>query len=561
MFSKYIKFLPENYKKKSILFILFLVVATILETFSIGLIFPLLEIIFKGELSKNFLVFNSIYDLEIQDKSTFIKNFSIFLIFLYFIKSIYLLYFNYWQLKFSQNVYKLLSCNLFKKYLNNPVKFFYKKNSSELVRNTFLECKSYGQFISIFFKLIVEIMVAFFILTLLIYIEPFKTSIILVLASIISILYYFFTKNFIYKYGLIRVRNNGAQLKVLNESFSGIKDIKLKSSENFFLKLYESFTNKFVKSAYKQSSIIDAPKYVFDFLFVLGLLLSLIYFVENNKDINSLIPILSMYVITGYRLIPAILRIMTILQQIKGFKPTVEILEKEFTPNNEEKIKKVTKINNFTYNSEIKILDLNFSYDKREKTIKNFSTVIKKNSCVGIIGKSGSGKSTLIDLITGLISPEKGEILVDQKNINLNTKEWQSKIGYVSQSVFFLDSSIKENVGFGLEEKDINIELVKKCLADAKIENFVNQLNQGIDTIVGEKGIKLSGGQKQRIAIARELYRKPEILILDEATSGLDEETENQFLEFLDNIKNKLTIIVVSHRKNTLKNCDRIIYL
>lgn len=561
MFSKYIKFLPENYKKKSILFILFLVVATILETFSIGLIFPLLEIIFKGELSKNFLIFNSIYDLEIQDKSTFIKNFSIFLIFLYFTKSIYLLYFNYWQLKFSQNVYKLLSCNLFKKYLNNPIKFFYKKNSSELVRNTFLECKSYGQYISIFFKLIVEIMVAFFILTLLIYIEPFKTSIILVLAGIISILYYFFTKNFIYKQGLIRVRNNGAQLKVLNESFSGIKDIKLKSSENFFLKLYESFTNKFVKSAYKQSSIIDAPKYVFDFLFVLGLLLSLIYFVENNKDINSLIPILSMYVITGYRLLPAILRIMNILQQFKGFKPTVEILEKEFTTNNEEKTKKVTKINNFTYNSEIKILDLNFSYDKREKTIENFSTVIKKNSCVGIIGKSGSGKSTLIDLITGLISPEKGEILVDQKNINLNTKEWQSKIGYVSQSVFFLDSSIKENVGFGLEEKDINIELVKKCLADAKIENFVNQLNQGIDTIVGEKGIKLSGGQKQRIAIARELYRKPEILILDEATSGLDEETENQFLEFLDNIKNKLTIIVVSHRKNTLKNCDRIIYL
>ena len=131
----------------------------------------------------------------------------------------------------------------------------------------------------------------------------------------------------------------------------------------------------------------------------------------------------------------------------------------------------------------------------------------------------------------------------------------------MSQSVFFLDSSIKENVGFGLEEKDINIELVKKCLADAKIENFVNQLNQGIDTIVGEKGIKLSGGQKQRIAIARELYRKPELLILDEATSGLDEETENQFLEFLDNIKNKLTIIIVSHRKNTLKNCDRIIYL
>ena len=167
----------------------------------------------------------------------------------------------------------------------------------------------------------------------------------------------------------------------------------------------------------------------------------------------------------------------------------------------------------------------------------------------------------MIDLITGLQEPSDGRILVDNIDIKENLSLWQSKIGYVSQSVFLLDESIRKNIAFGLEEKQIDDNLVLASLENAKILSFVKEMKNGIESFIGEKGIQLSGGQKQRIAIARELYRNPEILILDEATSGLDEKTENQFLDFLENLKKKLTIIIVSHRKNTLKNCDKIIQI
>lgn len=560
MINRHIKFLPSNYKKKSFLFFLLLIIATILETFSIGLVFPLLEMIFKEDLSKTVFIFDINSFFLIENKNQFIRSFSIFLILLYFGKSIYLVYFTYWQQKFSQNVFKFLSCNIFERYLKNPLNFFYNKNSSELIRNTMIECNKYGQYISIFFQLTVEITVAIFILIFLIYIEPFKTLIILFFAVLISTIYYLFTRKVIYKYGASKLKYNGKQIKTLNESFSGIKDIKLKLAESFFLKLYEKYTNKSIEATYKQNTIVVAPKFLFEFLFVFGILVSLIFMIRTEVDLNNIIPIFSLYIITGYRLIPCVMRIMNFLQQMKGLKPTIEILEKELIANN-KKISVDQYIKDFQFINEIKISNINFSYQKNKSQIRNFSSSIKKNTCVGIIGKSGSGKSTLIDLITGMISPDKGEILVDSKNIFSNLKGWQKKIGYVSQNVFLLDNTIKNNVAFGVDEKNIDLDNVKKSLKNAELENFISQLKDGLETVVGEKGVKISGGQKQRLAIARELYRKPEILIMDEATSGLDEVTENQIMEFLENVKNKLTVIIVSHRKNTLKNCDQIINL
>ncbi len=374
-------------------------------------------------------------------------------------------------------------------------------------------------------------------------------------------IYYFITRKKIQDYGFIRSETGGEQIKILSESFSGIKDIKLKSSENFFLNLYKTSTLNFIKAAYKQTWIIEAPRVIIEFIFILILFSSLLIFLGSNDNINSLIPIMSLYIITGYRVIPSIMRILTILQQMKGSKVTVDILHNELEKKvSEEKIQ-ITQKPNITFEKDINISNISFSYEGKEKIIKNFSETIKKNTCVGIIGKSGAGKSTMVDLITGLQEPASGKILVDSKDIRENIASWQAKIGYVSQTVFLLDESIKKNIAFGLEENKIDDNLVISSLENAKILNFVNEMKNGVNSFIGEKGIQLSGGQKQRIAIARELYRKPEILILDEATSGLDEKTENQFLEFLEILKKKLTIIIVSHRKNTLKSCDKIIQI
>lgn len=553
--------LPEKHKSKAIYFIVFLLLATILETAGIGLIFPLLEIVINGEASQN--IFSQNLKNFFKDNKISIEDLIFVILFLYFFKTVYLIYFNYWQQKFSQKIYKDISLKLLYFYLKSPLKLYYKKNSSELLRNTLNECKNYGGIVSITLRLFVECLIVIFLFALVFYIEPMITFYVSLILIVIVSLYYVFTKKKIYNYGITRIINSEKQIKVLLESFSGIRDIKLKSSENFFLKLYNKFTKNFTSAAYKQQTIIEAPRYLFEFVFLCILLISLLIYMKSNENLNSILPILGLYLVTSFKLVPSLMKILNSVQQIKGLQPSINILDMEFANFKKEIKTKIIsdKKPELFFSNEISISDVNFSYDKRLSVLNSFSENIKKNSYVGIIGRSGSGKSTLIDLITGLIFPHSGQILVDGRSISENLESWQNKIGYVSQNSFLLDSSIIENVAFGVDKQNINLDRVKKALSDAQIIDFVSNLENKFDTFVGEKGLQLSGGQKQRIAIARELYRSPELLILDEATSALDEETENQFLEFLDNLKGKITVLISSHRSNTFKKCDKIINL
>lgn len=553
--------LPDEHKSKAIFFVTFLLAATILETVGIGLIFPLLELVINGETSKN--IFSQNLKNFFQDNEISIQDLIYVILFLYFFKTVYLVYFNYWQQKFSQKIYKDLSLKLLYNYLNSPLKFYYNKNSSELLRNTLNECKNYGGAISITLKLFVECLIVTFLFALVFYIEPITTLYVSLIIVVVVSIYYLVTKKKIYDYGVTRTVNSEKQIKVLLESFSGIRDIKLKSSENFFLRLYNKFTKNFTSAAYKQQTIIEAPRYLFEFLFLCILLIGLLIYMKSNENLNSILPTLGLYLVTSFKLVPGLMKILNIIQQIKGLQPSINILDGEFKNFKKEiKARKIIcKKPEFSFNDVIEISNISFSYINRELVLNSFTENIKKYSFVGIAGRSGSGKSTLIDIVTGLIFPNSGQVLVDGNNIAENLENWQSKIGYVSQNSFLLDSTIIENVAFGEEKQNIDLIKVKKALNDAQIIDFVENLEKKFETIVGEKGLQLSGGQKQRIAIARELYRSPELLILDEATSALDEETEDQFLKFLDNLKGKITLLISSHRANTFKKCDKIIKL
>ena len=561
MFKKIFSILPSNYKKKSILFVFFLTIATFLETLSVGIILPLLEYIVNGNFSKNTFGINFGNILNTQNNPSAIKNLIAIIIILYFFKSVYLLYFNFWQLKFSQNVFKTLSCNLLNNYFSKPISFYYKKNSSEIMRNILFECRLFGQTISILLKLIVEVILVIFLLSLVIYIEPLKTLVITISLLILSLTYYLLTKNKIYEFGVDKLKSSGAQIKILNESLGSIKEIKLKSSENFFLNLYEKITQKFIFATYFQQFIVEAPRVIFEFIFIFVLLSGLLFYMTFNEDFNNLLPILGLYVIAAYRLIPSVMKIMNFVQQIKGSKPNINVLFAEFKNVKKVKNQIVLSKNEISFKKSINFFDISFSYDGKKKIFENFSEKINRNEYIGIIGKTGSGKSTFVDLVTGLIKPEKGSVKVDGIDVNKISKNWQNKIGYVPQSVFLLDSTVKENVAFGIEEEKINSQNVIKCLKHAQIDQYVKNLDNGIESLVGERGVQLSGGQRQRIGIARELYKDPEILILDEATSALDEKTEKDLLEDLNRFKGKKTIIIISHRESTLKNCDRIINL
>ena len=558
-FQKAFNLLPKTFQKKSYLFIAMLLISTLLETVGIGIIFPLLELIVNGQFSKNLfglelINYSSKFEIE---KLLFYT--IIFIIVLYFIKSIYLVCFFYWQNKFTQNIFKNMSENLFKTYLREPMQFYYKRNSSELIRNTLMECKNFGGLMNLYLRLIVEIILVLGVGAVVFYIEPLKTLTVSIFLITFIFLFYFFTRKKIYEYGLVRTSTTSKKLKIIQESFGGIKDIKLKSSESFFINLYKLFLKKFTTAAYIQQTIIDSPRIVIEFIFIVILSITLLFYISEKYDLLQLLPIIGLYAVTSFRVIPSVLKILNYFQQIKGLKPSLEILDKEFKGLKFDEEIKDSSFEDFNFNKNIKVVNVNFAYNEKNNVLKDFSLNIKKNSCLGITGKSGEGKSTLADLIMGIISPDNGQILVDDQDIKKNIKGWQKNIGFVSQSIFLLDSSIKENIAFGVKKENVNKDLVHKALEDAQIKDFIFTLKDGIETEVGERGLRLSGGQIQRIGIARELYRKPSLLILDEATSGLDQETENEFLECLEKIRNKMTIIIVSHRKNTLKNCDEII--
>jgi ABC-type multidrug transport system fused ATPase/permease subunit len=558
------KLFPPKFENKSIFFIVLLIFAAVLETIGIGILFPVIDFLIKGEFSRNYIGINLEKISLYFDSQITIKDLILFIIFLYLFKTIFLILSNYWQIKFSQNTFKHLTLRLFSKYLFNPILFYHKKNTSILLRNTLYESRNYGNCVNLILKLIAEFLIVLFIFSLLVYVEPIATSLMTLILLTFVALYYFVTSKKIYKLGEIKSNSQGKLIKIISESFNGIRDIKLKGAQYFFFNIHKRQLDKFIKSSNYQQAIVETPRILFEFILIFLLLTFLYFYLNLNKNVLNLLPLLSVYLISAIKLIPCIIRILNMLQTIKGLEPSIIILNKELIDNknlnNSLKLQDLSS-NKFLFNNKIEFKNVSFSYDNKNKIINNFSKVIHKNKIIGVFGQSGSGKSTIIDLLTGLVKPNSGNILIDGE-IDINDGfllDWQYKIGYVSQSIFLLDASIRENIAFGLENENIDNLKVIKVLKQAQLYDHISKLEKGLDTIVGERGINLSGGQIQRIGIARELYREPELLILDESTSAVDSDTENKILECIKGLKKKMTIIIVSHKKKTLSICDEIL--
>ena len=560
--KKFYSHFPAKFKKKSIIFIILLVFSSLLETLSIGLIFPVIEFIINGNFPNNFLGFD--FNTFLINKDNFILNFIIFIILLYLFKTVFLVLFNYWQLKFSRNIFKYLSTDLFKKYLFSPISLYHKKNSAVLLRNVWMECLNYGNCIDILLKLGAEILIVFFLISLLIIIEPIITLIILAILIFFIFIFYLITFKKIYIFGERKVHSSEKAFKILAESFNGIRDIKISATEFSFIENYKKILSKFVKSGNYQMAIIQSPRIIFEFIIISLILFSLLVFIDSGNKSFDFLTLLSIYAVSALKLIPGVMRILSMVQTLKGLQPSIDMLDKEFE-NNEILIRRDVekKSKQFEFAKSIKIKNISFSYDNQKFILENFSISIQKNKIIGISGKSGSGKSTLVDILTGLLKPDKGHILIDDKfDINDgNLLSWQKKIGYVSQNVFLLDDTIVNNIGFGLSDEKIDFSKVYQVLKDVRLYDYFDSQKNKFQTIVGERGVRLSGGQAQRIGIARELYSDPELMVFDESTSALDFNTEDQILDCIKNLSKDITFILVSHRENTLKICDEVIYI
>jgi ABC-type multidrug transport system fused ATPase/permease subunit len=340
------------------------------------------------------------------------------------------------------------------------------------------------------------------------------------------------------------------------------KDVKILDREDDLIYQVEKNNFTFTKANQIAQFFGGLPKFFFEILIVLAFSIITFVMIFSGKDMLGTIQYLTVFAVGSFRIVPAVNKFLTSYQLIKYIEPSVKILIREFNTNNKKIIQLKDNNKILKFSQEISLKNLNFSYPlRKEFSLSNISMTVKKGNFIGIIGETGSGKSTLVNLIIGLLKPSSGKIEVDKIDISSNLQQWYQKIGYVPQSIYLTDDSIRKNIAFGLHEDDINDELVKMAIKKANLNNFLDSLPAGLNTIVGEKGIRLSGGQQQRIGIARALYRDPEILILDESTSSLDQDTEKKIMESIQFLKKEKTLIVITHRLVTVKNCDEVFYI
>lgn len=443
---------------------------------------------------------------------------------------------------------------LFEKYLRKNYRYHLNHNSSYLIRNV-TETEGIATYLKSLIIFTHEILIFVSLIFILLIYSPLATLILLGTLLPTTLVFFVIIKKKSKKWGEERILNLGKRFKNLQEALRGIKDIKIFKKENEFQKNFNTNTMLMNIAEMKQFFIESLPRLWLEWLLVIAFLILISFSLILLDDMHDIFTLIALFAMAGYRAMPSLVRILQSHQVINYIKPILNLVIDDLTE--QKKLEKSSQIADKGFNDNLTIKDFNFNYDSKI-IFKNLNFRIKKGSAIGIVGESGAGKTTFVNLLLGLLKPSEGKILLDQKEITSDLYQFPNLFGYVPQDLFLLDSSIRHNVAFTLDESNIDIRRVWDVLKKSKLDIFVNNCENGLDTIIGEQGVKLSGGQKQRLGIARALYLNSKILIFDEATSALDIETEKKIVSELIKLKNIMTILIISHRQTTLSFCDEI---
>jgi len=453
-----------------------------------------------------------------------------------------------------------LASRLIESYLKRDYEFFISRNSSDLSKNILSEVdRCMVGVVLPALTIVARVVASILMLIFLFYLDAFIAFIVLITLGGSYLLMYLLVKKKMYNMGVESTEVIFQKFKVANEVISGIKNIKLRGIEMEFLNAYKEPSKKSARY-YALSDLISAlPRYAIETIAFSGIIIMILSLMNNENYSGSTIPLISLYALAGYRLLPSLQAIYNSYAKIKYTLPAFDLLIKDLTSLDKKTEIKV-KSHKTKIIGDISLNNIYYNYPESKSTIiSGLDLEIKQYSCIGIIGGTGAGKTTFIDIILGLLKIKSGEMLVGGVKINAsNIRDWQENIGYVPQSIYLMDNTIMHNIAYTIHKEDITMARVVEASKLANLDQFINTLPDGYMTMTGEKGIKLSGGQKQRIGIARALYNNPEVLILDEATSSLDGLTESFIVDSIHNKLKKKTIIMVAHRLSTLTNCDII---
>lgn len=550
-----------------------IILGTVFELLGVSTVQPLINAIMdRDSLAERGGIYTFLYEaLRLQSPTQLILVLMGLLIAVYVIKNLYLIFMYRQQYRYIYSNMRTLSTRMMRSYLSRPYSYFIEKSSAELLRNINQDTADFFGVIQAAVQLTTEgLVVCALILYLFIKDKTITVAVGLLLGLLILVFQKIYKKRLLVK-GEQNRRYEAEVNKWIQQAFGGIKEVKVMNREDFFFREYDRAYAGRVHSEYSYHTMIAIPKPIIEACAMGAMLGAAFIKIATGVNLAYFIPTLSLFVVAAYRLLPSFNRITEYMGTIAYQMPAVTAIYghlREIDASEKERAAEVAAApsavahpaadaGKLPIDGGIHVRDLSFRYPKADRLVlEHLDMEIPVNTSVALIGQSGAGKTTLADLILGVLQPTEGAILAGDKDIAAELDRWHRTIGYVPQNIYLLDDTIEANIAFGIPKEQVDSERVRQAIDRAQLRETIDALPEGIQTVVGERGIRFSGGQRQRIGIARALYADPEVLVLDEATSALDNETEAAVMEAIDALHGKMTLIIIAHRLSTIQNCD-----
>ena len=572
MFSvlrKFNKLLNGKQKSRIAILAIVTIIGAFLEVIGVSLMLPLITAIMQPNVIKdNKFIAYVCSILDLHSHRTFVIACIIAVIFVFIFKDLFLIMQYYIQARFVYNNQFATQQRMLDGFLKRPYEFFLNAESGEILRVIQADVPLTYSLLTILLSMFTETIVSIAISITIFIIDPVMTIFVIIMMVLVVITISRLVKPILKKKGEERHHHGSLTYKWLIQSIAGIKEVKVSSKEDFFEKNFNESGKKYISAEKWNTVFSNIPRLMIEMVSICSTLSFIAFMIYKGKEIETLLPTLGAFVMAAMKLMPSANRIVAAMNQVAFQEPSLNklLLDIEMFEKDEEKYTRYRTYNEgktrdkLSFNNQIELHNITYSYQNSDKLIfNNADMIIPIGKSVGIVGASGVGKTTAVDVLLGVLTVQKGEILTDGINIMENYPEWLSHIGYIPQSIFMLDDDIKSNVAFGVPKEEQDEEKVWQAIKESQLEEFVKSLKDGIYTQIGERGMRLSGGQKQRLGIARALYSNPEVLIFDEATSALDGETEAAVMSSVNSLHGKKTMIIIAHRLQTIKECD-IVY-
>ena len=564
IFKKFNLILSRHQKLRIVQLAVLMVIGGLLETCSVSLILPFMDAVMNPEASMEkwyAQLFCRIFGLQIP--RTYLTVLAMALAALYVAKNVYLVVEYNVQHRFVYGNMFALQERLLDTFIHRPYEYFLNVSSGDVVRIISTDTREAFELLVELLSLLTELVVSLMLAIAIFVITPVITLCIAALLLVIMLFIFVVLKPVLHRMGICQQESAAGMNKWLLQSIQGIKELKVMRKEQYFEESYNYYGKEYVRALRWKQTLSSVPRFIIEGVCMGAMFIVVAVLIDSGEDLQAIIPMLTAVAMAAIRLLPSVNRVSGGLNRISYSEPMLDkvienmrILEEnpaqtDVREQSDLSVPKLQEALNFER--------ITYHYPGAEEPVlSGASMAIRRGESVGIVGPSGAGKTTSVDIILGLLNPQGGRVLVDGVDIKNDLPTWLSQIGYIPQMIFMLDDTIRANVAFGVPERETDDEQVWRALREAALEEFVRSLPEGLDTQIGERGLRLSGGQRQRIGIARALYQNPEVLIFDEATSALDSETESAIMESIHGLHGTKTMIIIAHRLTTIKACDRI---